>query len=103
MKDFDSPTQPTATSALARFEEICMTLRQEDFGRQVEATRWISGKFISPIFGHIMLISGYCREHGVSKRTSCVFSVKLRNLKLLSSDLTPWNPAIKSCSAAASA
>jgi len=44
MKDSDGSSQPTAASALARFDEICMTLRQEDFGRQVEATRWISGK-----------------------------------------------------------
>jgi len=44
MKDSDSPNQPTAASALARFEEICMTLKQEDFERQVEATRWIFGK-----------------------------------------------------------
>jgi len=37
MKNSDSPNQHTAASALAHFEEICMTLKQEDFERQVEA------------------------------------------------------------------
>jgi hypothetical protein len=46
MKDSDSPSQPTAASALARFEEICMALRQEDVERTIEATRWISGILI---------------------------------------------------------
>lgn len=37
MKDH-SPIQPTAASALALFEEVCMCLRPEDFERTVEAT-----------------------------------------------------------------
>jgi len=43
MKDSDSPNQPTAASVLARFEEICMSLKQEDVEREVKATRWIFG------------------------------------------------------------
>ena len=53
MKDPDSPNQPTAASSLARFEEICMTLKEEDFERQVEATRWIFGEWVLAIFSHI--------------------------------------------------
>ena len=43
MKDTDSPNQPTATAALAYFEEICGILTEEDLEHSVEATRWISG------------------------------------------------------------
>ena len=53
MKDSDSPNQPTAASALARFEEICTTLKEEDLERQVEAIRWIFGEWILAIFSYI--------------------------------------------------
>jgi len=53
MKDSNRPNQPTATFALARFEEICMTLKQEDFKHQVEAIRWIFSKLILSISSHI--------------------------------------------------
>ena len=45
MKDFDSASQPTAASALARFEEICMALKLEDH----LATCWLDDKLILPI------------------------------------------------------
>ena len=79
MKDIDSPSQPTAASALVRFEEICMALRQEDYERMVEAVRWHNGILILSNFGHItLLICG--RGNAVSKGASCVLGAIQRCL-----------------------
>ena len=46
MKDKGSPSQPTASIALARYEEICQSLSVEDLQRNVEAVAWRRGSFI---------------------------------------------------------
>lgn len=45
MKDKKNVSQPTASVALARFEEICKSLTVEDLQRQVEAISWQNGPF----------------------------------------------------------
>ena len=46
MKDRKNASQPTATVALSRFEEICKSLSVEDLQRSVEAISWDEGLFI---------------------------------------------------------
>ena len=43
MKDIDSPNQPSAAAALAKYEEICRSLSVEDLERHVEMIRWRDG------------------------------------------------------------
>jgi hypothetical protein len=70
MKDTDSPNQPTATAALAYFEEICGILTEEDLEHSVEATRWISGVCTLVHMGMYGVYS--CRSYAVPCWTSCV-------------------------------
>ena len=46
MEDTKSEYHPTASAALARFEEICKSLSVEDLQRSVEAISWKKGLFI---------------------------------------------------------
>lgn len=46
MKDKGSLSQPTASIALARYEEICQLLSVEDLHRNVQAVAWRRGLFI---------------------------------------------------------
>ncbi|KAF8885115.1 hypothetical protein CPB85DRAFT_1566945 [Mucidula mucida] len=44
MKDSASPTQPSAATALSRYEEICSSLSAEDLELDVRGMLWLEGK-----------------------------------------------------------
>ncbi|KAF8881724.1 hypothetical protein CPB85DRAFT_417608 [Mucidula mucida] len=44
MKEFDSPAQPSAATALSRYEEICGSLSAEDLELEVPGRYWFEGE-----------------------------------------------------------
>ncbi len=46
MKEFDSPAQPSAATALSRYEEICGSLSAEDLELEVPGRYWFEGKYV---------------------------------------------------------